>query len=143
VIGVIDGTHVQIQAPSIDEPMYVNRMCYHSINTLVMFLKIVKYVTKWIVCCKSLCFLQIVYSQYEKTMCIVIKLFYCLTFFLHTLPFNCIIVDFNPFIVWLSLCTQCNLIVVLLILLARLFSEKTWAIVIASPPSTLGVVLKP
>ncbi|XP_052256779.1 uncharacterized protein LOC127861985 isoform X2 [Dreissena polymorpha] len=46
VIGVIDGTHVQIQAPSIDEPMYVNRMGYHSINTQVMFLKIVKYVTK-------------------------------------------------------------------------------------------------
>ncbi|XP_052248633.1 putative nuclease HARBI1 [Dreissena polymorpha] len=37
VIGVIDGTHVQIQAPSIDEPMYVNRMGYHSINTQIVF----------------------------------------------------------------------------------------------------------
>jgi hypothetical protein len=35
VVGVIDGTHVQIQAPSIEEPMYVNRMGYHSINTQV------------------------------------------------------------------------------------------------------------
>ncbi|WAR31749.1 HARB1-like protein [Mya arenaria] len=33
VIGVIDGTHVQIKAPLQDEPAYVNRMGYHSINT--------------------------------------------------------------------------------------------------------------
>ncbi|WAR24277.1 HARB1-like protein [Mya arenaria] len=32
VIGVIDGTHVLIKAPSQDEPAYVNRMGYHSIN---------------------------------------------------------------------------------------------------------------
>ncbi len=36
VIGVIDGTHVQIQAPVVDEPAYVNRMGYHSINTQVI-----------------------------------------------------------------------------------------------------------
>ena len=38
VIGVIDGTHVHIQAPHVDEPAYVNRMGYHSINTQVMLL---------------------------------------------------------------------------------------------------------
>ncbi|WAR12576.1 HARB1-like protein [Mya arenaria] len=37
VIGVIDGTHVQIKAPSHDEPAYVNRMGYHSINTQIVF----------------------------------------------------------------------------------------------------------
>ncbi|KAH3802839.1 hypothetical protein DPMN_156529 [Dreissena polymorpha] len=36
VIGVIDGTRLQIEAPSIDEPMYVNRMEYHSISTQVL-----------------------------------------------------------------------------------------------------------
>lgn len=35
VIGVIDCTHVQLQAPSINEAVYVNRMNYHSINTQV------------------------------------------------------------------------------------------------------------
>ncbi|KAH3848570.1 hypothetical protein DPMN_090948, partial [Dreissena polymorpha] len=33
VIGVIDGTHVQIQAPHVDEPAYVNQIGHHSINT--------------------------------------------------------------------------------------------------------------
>ena len=32
VIGCIDGTHVRIQAPSVDEPAYVNRKSFHSIN---------------------------------------------------------------------------------------------------------------
>lgn len=35
VIGVIDGTHIKIQAPRFEEPAYVNRMGYHSINTQV------------------------------------------------------------------------------------------------------------
>jgi hypothetical protein len=35
VIGVIDGTHIQIQSPSREEECYVNRMGYHSINTQV------------------------------------------------------------------------------------------------------------
>ena len=33
VIGCIDGTHVRVAAPSEDEPSYVNRKGYHSINT--------------------------------------------------------------------------------------------------------------
>ena len=32
VIGCIDGTHIRIQAPSDDEPAFVNRKGYHSIN---------------------------------------------------------------------------------------------------------------
>lgn len=32
VIGCIDGTHVRIQAPVHDEPSFVNRKGYHSIN---------------------------------------------------------------------------------------------------------------
>ncbi|XP_061195355.1 putative nuclease HARBI1 [Saccostrea echinata] len=32
VIGCIDGTHIRIQAPSDDEPTYVNRKGWHSIN---------------------------------------------------------------------------------------------------------------
>lgn len=35
VIGCIDGTHVRIQAPSVDEPAYVNRKGYHSVNVQV------------------------------------------------------------------------------------------------------------
>ncbi|CAC5404280.1 HARBI1 [Mytilus coruscus] len=33
VVGCIDGTHVRISAPSHDEPSFVNRKGYHSINT--------------------------------------------------------------------------------------------------------------
>jgi hypothetical protein len=32
VIGCVDGTHVRIQSPTEDEPSYVNRKGYHSIN---------------------------------------------------------------------------------------------------------------
>jgi len=32
VVGAIDGTHIRIKAPSIDEHFYVNRKNYHSIN---------------------------------------------------------------------------------------------------------------
>ena len=32
VIGCVDGTHVQIQALTEDEPSYMNRKGYHSIN---------------------------------------------------------------------------------------------------------------
>ncbi|XP_052242384.1 putative nuclease HARBI1 [Dreissena polymorpha] len=37
VVGVVDGTQVQIQAPHVNEDAYVNRMGYHSINTQVIF----------------------------------------------------------------------------------------------------------
>ncbi|XP_048740865.2 putative nuclease HARBI1 [Ostrea edulis] len=32
VIGCVDGTHIRIQAPTLDEPTYVNRKEWHSIN---------------------------------------------------------------------------------------------------------------
>jgi hypothetical protein len=32
VVGAIDGTHIRIKTPSIDEHFYVNRKNYHSIN---------------------------------------------------------------------------------------------------------------
>ena len=32
VIGAIDGSHIRIIAPSVDESVYVNRKRYHSIN---------------------------------------------------------------------------------------------------------------
>jgi nuclease HARBI1 len=32
VLGIIDGTHVELKAPSIDEPNYVNRHGRHSLN---------------------------------------------------------------------------------------------------------------
>uniref|UniRef100_A0A671USV5 Nuclease HARBI1 n=1 Tax=Sparus aurata TaxID=8175 RepID=A0A671USV5_SPAAU len=35
VVGAIDGTHVRIIAPSVDESVFVNRKRYHSINTQV------------------------------------------------------------------------------------------------------------
>lgn len=32
VIGCVDGTHVRIQAPEDDEPSFVNRKGFHSVN---------------------------------------------------------------------------------------------------------------
>ena len=37
VVGVIDGTHIKIIAPSNDEDVFVNRKKVHSINTQVVF----------------------------------------------------------------------------------------------------------
>lgn len=37
VVGAIDGTHIKIIAPSINENIYVNRKRYHSVNTQVVF----------------------------------------------------------------------------------------------------------
>ena len=34
-IGCIDGTHVRITAPNVDEPSFVNRKGYHSLNVQV------------------------------------------------------------------------------------------------------------
>ena len=36
VIGCVDGTHIYIQAPSQNEPNYVNHKNYHSINVQVI-----------------------------------------------------------------------------------------------------------
>jgi len=36
VLGVVDGTHVGIVAPSVDEGLFVNRKNYHSINGQVV-----------------------------------------------------------------------------------------------------------
>ncbi|XP_067624299.1 putative nuclease HARBI1 isoform X2 [Eurosta solidaginis] len=36
VIGCIDGTHIGLQRPSVDEHMYFNRKGYHSINAFIM-----------------------------------------------------------------------------------------------------------
>ncbi|XP_059380106.1 putative nuclease HARBI1 [Carassius carassius] len=50
VVGVIDGTHIRIIAPSEDEDVYVNRKRYHSINVQVVFsadYRIVDIVAKW------------------------------------------------------------------------------------------------
>nr|XP_034332395.1 putative nuclease HARBI1 [Crassostrea gigas] len=50
IVGAIDGTHVQIIAPSDYENEYVNRHHYHSINTQVVFdpfHKIIDVVAKW------------------------------------------------------------------------------------------------
>ena len=35
VVGAIDGTHIAIRRPSINEPAYLNRKGYHSLNTTV------------------------------------------------------------------------------------------------------------
>jgi len=37
VVGVIDGTHIRIVAPHVNEHLYVNRKRYHSINVQVVF----------------------------------------------------------------------------------------------------------
>ena len=36
VVGLIDGTHIQIIAPPVNEDAYVNRLQYHSINCQVV-----------------------------------------------------------------------------------------------------------
>ena len=35
IIGVIDGTHIRIKAPTKDPTAYVNRKKFHSLNTQV------------------------------------------------------------------------------------------------------------
>ncbi|XP_041347268.1 putative nuclease HARBI1 [Gigantopelta aegis] len=50
VVGVIDGTHVRIQAPHKDEPEFVNRKHFHSLNVQVIFdaeYKLMDVVAKW------------------------------------------------------------------------------------------------
>ncbi|XP_046370447.2 putative nuclease HARBI1 isoform X1 [Haliotis rufescens] len=50
VFGVIDGTHVRIIAPSVDEPEYVCRKHFHSINVQIVFdahYNILDIVAKW------------------------------------------------------------------------------------------------
>ncbi|KAK0155270.1 putative nuclease HARBI1 [Merluccius polli] len=37
VVGAVDGTHIQIIAPSKDEDVFVNRKKVHSINTQIAF----------------------------------------------------------------------------------------------------------
>ena len=34
VLSCVDGSHIRIKAPSVDEPAYVNRKGYHSINAM-------------------------------------------------------------------------------------------------------------
>ncbi|XP_063846915.1 putative nuclease HARBI1 isoform X1 [Scylla paramamosain] len=50
VVGVIDGTHIRIVAPHVDEHVYVNRKRYHNINVQVVFdahYKILDIVARW------------------------------------------------------------------------------------------------
>ena len=50
VVGAIDGTHIKIIAPSIDEDVFVNRKKLHSINTQIVFdatFNIIDVVAKW------------------------------------------------------------------------------------------------
>lgn len=37
VVGTIDGTHIRIMTPSVNEHLYVNRKRYHSINVQIVF----------------------------------------------------------------------------------------------------------
>ena len=50
IVGAIDGTHIQIIAPNVNENEFVNRHHYHSINVQVVFdasYKIIDVVAKW------------------------------------------------------------------------------------------------
>lgn len=50
VVGAIDGTHVRIVAPSVNEHLYVNRKRYHSINVQVVIdakYRILDIVARW------------------------------------------------------------------------------------------------
>ncbi|KAK0153215.1 putative nuclease HARBI1 [Merluccius polli] len=50
VVGAIDGTHIQIIAPSKDEDVFINRKKVHSINTQIVFdatFNILDVVAKW------------------------------------------------------------------------------------------------
>lgn len=50
VIGCIDGTHIAIKAPTEDEPAYVNRKGWHSINVQIVCdskMKIIDLVARW------------------------------------------------------------------------------------------------
>ncbi|KAK0150793.1 putative nuclease HARBI1 [Merluccius polli] len=50
VVGAIDGTHIQIIAPSKDEDVFVNRKKVHSINTQIVFdatFNLLDVVAKW------------------------------------------------------------------------------------------------
>ncbi|KAK0149041.1 Golgi SNAP receptor complex member 1 [Merluccius polli] len=50
VVGAIDGTHIQIIAPSKDEDVFVNRKKVHSVNTQIAFdatFNIIDVVAKW------------------------------------------------------------------------------------------------
>lgn len=50
VIGAIDGTHIRIKSPSLDEHLYVNRKNYHSINVQAVCdskLRFMNIVAKW------------------------------------------------------------------------------------------------
>ena len=37
IIGIVDGTHIAIKKPKVNESTYVNRKSYHSINATVSF----------------------------------------------------------------------------------------------------------
>ncbi|CAG2229820.1 HARBI1 [Mytilus edulis] len=50
VVGAIDGTHIRIRAPSVDEHIYVNRKNYHSVNVQGVCdsdMKFMNIVAKW------------------------------------------------------------------------------------------------
>ena len=50
IVGCIDGTHVQIQAPSENEYLFVNRKDYHSINVQIAWdanYTIINLVARW------------------------------------------------------------------------------------------------
>lgn len=37
VVGCVDGTHIKIKAPNVNEGEYVNRTGFHSLNVQVIF----------------------------------------------------------------------------------------------------------